>query len=37
METYESKLLSLVEKNKNIVVITAENRISLRNIPPLFW
>jgi len=34
METYESKILSLVEKNKNIVVITAENRISLRNIPP---
>lgn len=34
METYESKLLSLIEKNKNIVVITAENRISLRNIPP---
>jgi transketolase len=34
METYESKLLSLIEKNRNIVVITAENRISLRNIPP---
>ena len=34
LQTYESKLLSLIEKNQTIVVITAENRISLRNIPP---
>tara|TARA_B110001454_G_scaffold15943_1_gene14288 strand:- start:2674 stop:3582 length:909 start_codon:yes stop_codon:yes gene_type:complete len=33
MEPYESKILAMVEKNKKIVVITAENRVSLRNIP----
>ncbi len=32
MEPYESKLLSMVTKNKKIVVITAENRASLRNV-----
>jgi len=33
MEPYESKLLSLIENNNKIVIITAENRVSLRNIP----
>ena len=33
MEPYESKILEMIEKNKKIVVITAENRVSLRNIP----
>ena len=33
MEPYESKILAMIEKNKKIVVITAENRVSLRNIP----
>ena len=33
MEAYESKILELVQKNKKIVVLTAENRVSLRNIP----
>ena len=33
MEPYESKLLSMIKKNKKIVVLTAENRVSLRNIP----
>ena len=32
MEPYESKLLSMIKKNKKIVVITAENRASLRNV-----
>ena len=32
MEPYESKLLSMIKKNKKIVVITAENRASLKNI-----
>ena len=33
MELYESKILSLVEENKKIVILTAENRVSLRNVP----
>ena len=33
MEPYESKLLSMIEKNEKIVLLTAENRVSLRNIP----
>jgi transketolase len=33
MQPYEQKLFSLIEKNKNIIILTAENRISLRNIP----
>jgi transketolase len=33
MEPYESKILAMIEKNKKIVVLTAENRVSLRNIP----
>ena len=33
MEPYELKLLSMIEKNKKIVLLTAENRVSLRNIP----
>jgi transketolase len=33
MEPYESKLLSLIEKNNKIIILTAENRVSLRNIP----
>ena len=33
MELYESKILSLVEENKRIVILTAENRVSLRNVP----
>ncbi len=33
MEPYESKLQSLIENNNKIVILTAENRVSLRNIP----
>ena len=33
MEPYESKILAMIEKNKKIVVLTAENRVSLRNVP----
>ena len=33
MQPYEKKLFSLMEKNKKIVILTAENRVSLRNIP----
>jgi len=33
MELYESKILSLVKENEKIVVLTAENRVSLRNVP----
>ena len=33
MEPCESKLLSMIEKNEKIVLLTAENRVSLRNIP----
>ena len=33
MEPYEEKLYSLIEKNNKIVILTAENRVSLRNLP----
>ena len=34
MEPYKKKIFSLIEKDKKIIILTAENRISLRNIPP---
>lgn len=30
---YEEKLIELTHKNKNIIVLTAENRASIRNLP----
>jgi len=33
MEPYEEKLLSLINKNHKIVILTAENRVSLRSLP----
>ena len=33
MELYEDKLLSLIQKNDRIMILTAENRVSLRNLP----
>lgn len=33
MELYEEKLYSKIQENSKIVILTAENRVSLRNIP----
>jgi len=33
MEAYEEKLYSLIRKNNKIIILTAENRVSLRNLP----
>ena len=33
MEPYEQKLYSLIQKNNKIIILTAENRVSLRNLP----
>ena len=35
MHTYENRLYELTQKNNEIIVLTAENRFCLRNIPKL--
>jgi hypothetical protein len=35
MTPYESTLLELLQRDERIVILTAENRAALRNLPPL--
>ena len=35
MHYYETKLLEAAEKNSEVIVMTAENRFSMRNIPSI--